>query len=400
MIRETVFTNARVVLENEIVHGDVLVRDGVIADIATRHGSAATSMDSVTGLASVDFDGDLLMPGLVELHTDHLESHAQPRPGTHWDALPAVLAHDAQLSGAGVTTVFDAIRIGRQDDRDDATVLARSLALAVEHANGAGITRAEHFIHLRCEVAAPATIAEFEAFDDITSLRLASLMDHTPGQRQYADADAFRRYMVGKGRVSADGIDAMMQTLKDVAEQYSLPNRSKIAELAAARGIALAAHDDATIEHVEESASFGVRISEFPTTELAAQAARERDQLIVMGAPNIVRGGSQSGNVAAARLLELGLLDILSSDYVPASPLQAIVQLDADGIYPLEKGSALVSGNPARAVGLDDRGQIAVGKLADLVRVQRHAQPADERHPLGRVVPVVRAVYRRGLRVS
>nr|WP_243683100.1 amidohydrolase family protein [Clavibacter michiganensis] len=143
-----------------------------------------------------------------------------------------------------------------------------------------------------------------------------------------------------------------------------------------------------------------MRISEFPTTEVAARAAREHGQLIVMGAPNIVRGGSQSGNVAAAELLALGLLDVLSSDYVPASPLQAIVQLDADGILPITRGVRLVSGDPARAVGLDDRGSIRVGARADLVRVHRHVVPASERHPGGRTVPVVRGVHLRGARVS
>ncbi|BDZ51429.1 phosphonate metabolism protein PhnM [Frondihabitans sucicola] len=389
MSRETVLTNARIVLHDEILHGSVLLRDGRIADISSDPSAAGD-----------DLDGDLLLPGLVELHTDHLESHAQPRPGTHWDAVPAVLAHDAQLSGAGVTTVFDAIRIGTQEGRNDSTDLARSLADAIEHADKAGITRAQHFIHLRCEVAAPATIAEFQAFDDVASLRLASLMDHTPGQRQYADVEAFRRYMVGKGRVSAAGIEPLMLELKEVAEHYSVPNRKAIAALASARGVALAAHDDATVEHVDESAAFGVMISEFPTTEIAARAAREHGQLIVMGAPNIVRGGSQSGNVAAADLLSLGLLDILSSDYVPASPLQAIVQLDADGEYPLVDGAKLVSGNPAQAVGLDDRGSIEIGRRADLIRVHRHTLEATDRHPLGRSVPVVRAVFREGARVS
>ena len=389
MSRETVVSNARIVLDDEILRGSVLIGDGMIVDIAP--GPTATGDD---------FDGDLLLPGLVELHTDHLEAHAQPRPGTRWDPVPAVLAHDLQLSGSGVTTVFDAIRIGDHQGRDDAAAVPRSLADAVEHAERAGITRVAHFIHLRCEVAAPDTVSEFQAFDDVASLRLVSLMDHTPGERQYADVEAYRRYMVGKGRVSADGIEAHMAQLKEIAQEYSASNRKAIAELAAARGLTLAAHDDATVEHVEESASLGVRISEFPTTEVAAQAAREHGQLVVMGAPNMVRGGSQSGNVAAAALLELGLLDVLSSDYVPASPLQAIVQLDADGAYPLVEGVRLVSGNPARAVGLDDRGVIAVGRRADLVRVHTHALPATERHPRGRAVPVVRSVYREGERVS
>jgi alpha-D-ribose 1-methylphosphonate 5-triphosphate diphosphatase len=384
---ETVLANARVVLPNTVVAGTVLIRDGAIAEI---------SEGTVT--PGEDLRGDYLLPGLVELHTDHLELHFTPRPGTNWDPIPAVLAHDVQLSGAGVTTVFDAIRIGSMKG-DDAPV-GRSLAEAIEHAVGAGITRAEHFIHLRCEVAAPATVEEFEAFDDVAAVRIASLMDHTPGQRQYADVEAFRRYMIGKGRVAQDGIEALMEQQREMAARYSVPNRGAIAKLAAARGITLAAHDDATIEHVEESASFGVRISEFPTTAVAAGAAREQGQLIVMGAPNIVRGGSQSGNVAASALLGRGLLDVLSSDYVPASPLQAVLQLAADGALPLEAGAQLVSSNPARAVGLHDRGEIAIGKRADLVWVHSHHLPANERHPRGRRVPVVRAVYRQGARVS
>lgn len=389
MSRDTVLTNARIVADDDIVRGTLLIRDGIIADIDPGHSAVGE-----------DLDGDLLLPGLVELHTDHLEAHALPRPGTHWDPVPAVLSHDAQLSGAGVTTVFDALRIGVLEGRDDATALARSLADAIEEVGRAGIGRAEHFIHLRCEVAAPETVVEFQAFDDHASVRLASLMDHTPGQRQYADVEAFRRYMVGKGRVSNDGIEPLMLKLKEVAAQYSIPNSKAIAALAADRGIALAAHDDATVEHVADSAALGVRISEFPTTVVAARAAREREQLIVMGAPNIVRGGSQSGNVAAADLLRSHLLDILSSDYVPASPLQAIVQLYADGVLSLTEGAKLVSDNPARAVGLDDRGSIAVGKRADLVRVHIHALPAVEQHPRGRAVPVVRGVYRQGVRVS
>lgn len=389
MSRETVLTNAHIVLDDDILLGSVLLRDGTIADISTTNTRRGD-----------DLGGDVLLPGLVELHTDHLETHARPRPGTHWDPVPAVLAHDAQISAAGVTTVFDAIRIGVQDAGDSATEMARVLADAVEHANTAGLTRAEHLIHLRCEVAAPATVSEFLEFDALPTVRLASLMDHTPGQRQYADIEAFRRYMVGKGRVSSDGVEKLMSDLAEIAAQHSIPNRKAISELATARGITLAAHDDATVEHVLESESFGVGISEFPTTHVAARAAREHGQRIVMGAPNIVRGGSQSGNVAAVDLLRDGLLDILSSDYVPASLLQAIVQLDADGIYPLVDGIKLVSTNPAAAVGLDDRGAIAVGKRADLVQLHTHRMPAFGSHRSDRAIPVVRRVFRGGERVS
>ena len=391
MTRETVFTNTRVVLGDETVLGSVLIRDGLIADVAT--GPATT--------VGEDLDGDHLMPGVVELHTDHLEYHFSPRPGVSWDPLPAVLAHDAQLSAAGATTVFDAVRIGSEPDgRDGAAAAAHRLAEAVESAMDAGLLRADHAIHLRCEVSSADCLDAFHEFDDDQYVRLASLMDHTPGQRQYADVEDFKRYYLAKRRVSEADFEQYVQLLHEQSALHADRNRQAIAGLAAERGITLAAHDDATPEHVAESVSLGVHISEFPTTVVAARAAVDQGLQVVMGAPNIVRGGSQSGNVAAADLLDLGLLDILSSDYVPSSPLHAVFQLAGDGVVSMAQGARLISTNPARAVGLDDRGEIAVGKRADLVRVATHELPADERRPKGRHMPVVRGVYRTGERVS
>lgn len=391
MTRETVFTNTRVVLGDETVLGSVLIRDGLIADVAT--GPATT--------VGEDLDGDHLMPGVVELHTDHLEYHFSPRPGVSWDPLPAVLAHDAQLSAAGATTVFDAVRIGSEPDgRDGAAAAAHRLAEAVESAMDAGLLRADHAIHLRCEVSSADCLDAFHEFDDDQYVRLASLMDHTPGQRQYADVEDFKRYYLAKRRVSEADFEQYVQLLHEQSALHADRNRRAIAGLAAERGITLAAHDDATPEHVAESVSLGVQISEFPTTVVAARAAVDQGLQVVMGAPNIVRGGSQSGNVAAADLLDLGLLDILSSDYVPSSPLHAVFQLAGDGVVTMAQGARLISTNPARAVGLDDRGEIAVGKRADLVRVATHELPADERRPKGRHMPVVRGVYRTGERVS
>jgi alpha-D-ribose 1-methylphosphonate 5-triphosphate diphosphatase len=390
MKRETILSNARIVGREEIPRGSVLIRDGQIADISS--GASA---------AGDDLGGDYLLPGVVELHTDHLEYHIAPRANVQWDPLPAVLASDAQLTASGATTVFDAVRIGSGVGKRDATVeAARLLADSIELAADAGLLRADHAIHVRCEVAAENCLNDFAQFADDPHVRLVSLMDHTPGQRQYANLELFKRYYIAKGLVTEEGFDAFVTPLIERSERYAGAHRTAIAKLASERGITLAAHDDATPEHVAESVALGVVISEFPTTVLAADAADSRGQHIVMGAPNIVRGGSQSGNVAAAELLGLGLLHILSSDYVPSSPLQAVFQLAADGALGLTDGVALVSGNPARAVGLDDRGEIAVGKRADLVRVQPHDLPASELHPRGRRVPVVRRVYRQGERVS
>jgi alpha-D-ribose 1-methylphosphonate 5-triphosphate diphosphatase len=389
MTRETVFSNARLVLDAEILHGALLVRDGLIADISPGQDTAGE-----------DLNEDYLLPGVVELHTDHLEYHISPRAGVRWDPLPAVLAHDAQVAGGGVTTVLDAVRVGRAPGAPGTDTAGRRLADSIELAADAGLLRADHSIHVRCEVSAEHCLDEFREFADDQHVRLVSLMDHTPGQRQYADLEVFKRNSVSKGRVRESEFDAWVAPLIERAERYSPGNRRAIAGLAAERGITLAAHDDATVEHVAESVALGTHIAEFPTTVMAAKSAAEHGQQMVMGAPNIVRGGSQSGNVAAEELLGLGLLHILSSDYVPSSPLQAVFQLAADGALGLVDGVKLVSGNPARAVGLDDRGEIAIGKRADLVRVRPYDLPVTERHPRGRRVPVVRGVYRQGARIS
>lgn len=394
MTRETSLSNARIVLDKEVLHGSVQIRDGLITDIAPGPGTSA-------GTGGEDLDGDYLLPGVVELHTDHLEYHFRPRPGVVWDPLHAVLAHDAQLAASGATTVLDAVRIGSGPGYHEGSAeTSRSLADSIELAGDAGLLRADHAIHVRCEVSCGDCLDAFAGFADDPHVRLVSVMDHTPGQRQFADLEAFKRNYLGKGNATEAEFEAYVTPRIEQAARYSDGNRRAIAGLASQRGITLAAHDDATPEHVAESVALGAHIAEFPTTVVAASMAAEHGQQIVMGAPNIVRGGSQSGNVAAAELLGLGLLHILSSDYVPSSPLQAVFQLAADGAIGLPEGAKLVSGNPARAVGLDDRGEIAVGKRADLVRVRPHDLPATDRHPHGRRVPVVRGVYRQGARVS
>lgn len=390
MSNETVFTNARIVLRDEVVHGSVRVADGMIADIS--------STPTTTG---EDLHGDFVMPGIVEVHTDQVEAHFQPRPKRYWDPIPAVIAHDAQMAASGMTTVLDALRIGTgPTDGNSMARNARTLVDAVVHAADSGLLRADHFVHLRCEVSTPDVVDVFDQVGLHERVRMVSLMDHTPGQRQYADVEAFRTYMVGKGRLTNDEFDAHVVELHRLSAAYADPHRRQMAERATARGITMAAHDDATQAHVDESTALGVGISEFPTTVDAARAARAAGQLVVMGAPNIVRGGSHSGNVAASELLAEGLLDILSSDYVPASPLQAAFLLFARGDLTLPAASRLISANPAKAVGLDDRGSIAIGTRGDLIRVHAYDEAPSEQHPLGVPVPIVRAVWREGARVA
>ena len=386
----TTLTNARIVLADDVVHGSLRIEDGVITEISDDPRAPGT-----------DLGGDIVMPGIVELHTDQVEAHFQPRPQRFWDPISAVIAHDAQMAASGMTTVLDALRIGSgPTDGNRMAANARLLIDAVIHATESGLLRADHYVHLRCEVSTADVVETFDEVGGHDRLRMVSLMDHTPGQRQYADVEAFRTYMVGKGRLLESEFDGHVEELHRLSARYADTHRREMAERASARAITMAAHDDATQAHVDESSALGVRISEFPTTVDAARAARAAGQLVVSGAPNIVRGGSHSGNVAALELLRAGVLDILSSDYVPASSLQAAFVLVSRGEATLPEVSRLLSANPARAVGLDDRGAIVSGLRADLIRVHAYDGAPAEQHPLGSPVPVVRSVWREGERVA
>lgn len=373
---DTAFRNARIVLADEVIEGGLAVAGG---DIAAIEGGGQTGED---------LEGDYLIAGLIELHTDHLENHYRPRTGVFWDPIAALHAHDVQIAGSGITTVFDSVRIGSDQDVPDMGPHVEKLTGAIAHAGEAGWLRAEHFVHLRCELPSHDVIEQFEAFAAHKQTRLASVMDHTPGQRQFRSIDDYKRfYRVGR---TSEELEQFITDRQTEHERYSAVHREHIVRRAGELGLALASHDDATLAHVEQAVADGVAIAEFPTTLEAAAAAHDGGLAILMGAPNVVRGKSHSGNISATDLVRAGLLDILSSDYVPFALLQAAFVLPhrVDG-FGLPEALAMVTRNPARAAGLTDRGEIAIGKRADLVRV--------------RVVgglPVIRGVWRQGNRVS
>lgn len=380
MPAEQILSNARLVLAEQVIHGSLLIRDGVIADIS----AGASSLPQAQ-----DLGGDLLLPGLVELHTDNLEKHMSPRPGVDWPSASAVLTHDAQIVSAGITTVFDALSIGDINPKGKRMQQLGVMLEAIAAAEAAGQTRAEHRLHLRCEVSHPQCLELFRELVEQPLVQLVSVMDHAPGQRQFARMEKYREYYMGKYHLSPAEMDAFVTEQLANSARHSDQQRAAIVDICQGRELALASHDDATLDHVEESAGYGMAIAEFPTTFEAAEASHARGLKVLMGAPNIVRGGSHSGNIAAADLAQRGVLDILSSDYYPASLLQAALGLaEQDNGYDLPRAIATISLAPARAAGLDDRGEIAVGLRADLVQAQVHKGQ-----------PVIGQVWRQGRRV-
>ncbi|MFP1727111.1 alpha-D-ribose 1-methylphosphonate 5-triphosphate diphosphatase [Lonsdalea quercina] len=360
-----IINNVRMVMSDEIISGSLSVHQGVIQHIS----------DAPSRLpGALDGGGAWLIPGLIELHTDNLDKFFTPRPGVSWPKASAMRAHDAAIVASGITTVLDAIAVG--DVRDGGHRLDNLLNMTdtVVATQRAGLNRAEHLLHLRCELPHKETLPLFEQLCDLPPVTLASLMDHSPGQRQFASREKYHAYYKGKYHLNDEAMAQFEAEQIEGSQRWSQSNRKEIVNLCRAKGIILASHDDASEEHVLDAYRHDVAIAEFPTTAIAARAAHRVGMRVLMGAPNVICGGSHSGNVAAHQLAEEGLLDILSSDYYPASLLEAAFLLAEDerNPYSLSQAIALVSRNPAQALHLNDRGLIAEGKRADLVLVRRH----------------------------
>ncbi|ATM89420.1 TPA: alpha-D-ribose 1-methylphosphonate 5-triphosphate diphosphatase [Klebsiella aerogenes] len=362
-----IINNVKLVLEDETINGSLEVQEGRIY-------AFAESQSRLPG--ALDGEGGWLLPGLIELHTDNLDKFFTPRPKVDWPAHSAMSSHDALMVASGITTVLDAVAIGDVRDGGDRLENLEKMINAVEETQKRGLNRAEHRLHLRCELPHHTTLPLFEKLVDREPVTLVSLMDHSPGQRQFANREKYREYYQGKYQLSGEQMQRFEEEQMALAATWSLPNRQAIAAMCRERQIALASHDDATHEHVAESYRLGSVIAEFPTTLAAAQASRQHGMNVLMGAPNIVRGGSHSGNVAAHQLAASGLLDILSSDYYPASLLDAAFRIadSDDNAFTLAQAVRLVSKHPAQALGLHDRGVIAEGKRADLVLAHRRGE--------------------------
>ncbi|MEM7075947.1 MAG: alpha-D-ribose 1-methylphosphonate 5-triphosphate diphosphatase [Pseudomonadota bacterium] len=380
MTQNFTLANATLVLADRTVTGRIEIEGDTIAGL---------DEGGTVPPGAIDCAGDFVAPGLVELHTDNLERHIQPRPKVDWPHNAAILAHDAELASVGITTVFDAMRVGSiPGARGRYVKYARGLSRELMDLRRNDALKISHFLHLRAEVCSETLAEEMAEFDEADRVGIVSLMDHTPGQRQFRDMSKLEDYYKGKYGMSDAQYTAHIAHLHVLSAANSARHEALVVAEARRYGAVLASHDDTTEEQVEVSARHGVVIAEFPTTQDAARASTARGIAVIMGAPNLIRGGSHSGNVAASELAEAGCLDILSSDYVPSALLYGAVRLGQDW-GDMAAGIATVTRNPARAVGLEDRGEVTVGRRADLVRFAVRGG-----------APVVRAVWSRGGRVA
>lgn len=377
-----IIDNAKLVLGDEIIDGHITAQDGIITEIAAGRTTVA---------GAIDAHGSYVLPGFIEVHTDYMDRCFTPRPKTQWPASSAMNMHDGVMALAGVTTVCDAIAIGYAMDGGDRAENVQRIVDAIIAGEINRSNRIQHFLHLRCELNSATTVGLFEQFADIEQVRLVSLMDHAPGQRQFVSLEKFRDYYQGKYGLNTQQMADFEQEQLALSQQWSAKNRKNIAAQCSDKGIVLATHDDATIAHVEEALEHGCRIAEFPTTIEAAKSSHKHKMRVVMGAPNVVRGGSHSGNIAAHDLAAMGCLDILSSDYYPSSLVDAVFTLTKreDNNLSLVDAVKMVSKTPAEVLQLNDRGELAVGKRADLAIVTLHHD-----------APRVEQTYVQGRRIS
>lgn len=372
--------NAQLVLPDRVITGFVAIENGEITEIVEG--------DTVPD-GALDCKGDLVLPGLVELHTDNVERHIEPRPKVDWPHLPALIAHDAELASTGITTVFDAMRVGSIPSGKGRYIdYARNLANELLAARAAGLFKISHFLHLRAEICSETLMDEMAAFGPADRVGIVSLMDHTPGQRQFRDLGVLKDYVTKKRGMSDAEFADHVANLLNLQERFGARHEAGAVAEAKRLGAVLASHDDTTAEHVATSARNGVGFAEFPTTVEAARACREYGLAVMMGAPNLIRGASHSGNVAAEELARSDLLDIVSSDYVPSALLLSafcLAQIWED----LPRAVATVTRNAAQAAGLKDRGALQCGMRGDVLRV----------HQFGST-PLLRGVWRQGQKIG
>jgi alpha-D-ribose 1-methylphosphonate 5-triphosphate diphosphatase len=374
-----ILSNARIVTPEGVVSGTLSLQDGVIS-----------SIDSGTSALGIDCEGDWLIPGIIDIHTDNLERHFFPRPNIDWDPVSAAIVHDGLCISVGVTTVYDSLSVGSfgfGDSRkpDNLHRLVNGLHAAVDD----GMLKADHKIHWRCEAPSDVLSDWLPSLAERPLTGLYSLMDHTPGQRQYRNASRFFTMWRKEGLSEAD-IEARMADRAERVAKNDARNRRFVAEIAHGQKLPLASHDDETAAHIEDAASHGVTVAEFPVTAEAAEAARAHGMSVIMGGPNLIRGGSYSGNVPASELIEAGMHIGFASDYVPRSLIECAFAL-ANGRWglPMEQAVDTVTGAPARAMRLHDRGALVPGRRGDVVRVRQHQ---------GQVI--VRGVWTGGTRVG
>lgn len=357
---KTYLSNARLALADEVIDdAAVLLEDGVIR---------AVNPDSAGDAEEHNLNGNLLMPGMIDLHCDALEKEVEPRPGVHFPLDFACAQADKRNAAAGITTIYHALSFAADELGVRNNQFAADIARAVHDWQPHALV--DNRVHCRYEITDQGGLPILQTLLEEQAMHLVSMMDHTPGQGQFKDLAAFRNYLTRTYKKTADEVDVIVER-KLAAAEGAFERMQMLAASAHAAGISVASHDDDCAERVDTMKSIGADISEFPITLDAARAAKESGMATIYGAPNILRGGSQSGSMKAIDAIHHQVADCLCADYAPAALIVAVHKIPELSELDLAAAIRLVTLNPAKAAQLGDRGEIAVGKRADLICIEQ-----------------------------
>jgi len=346
-------TGGAVLKDGAMVKDALALRDGVVAQVPA------------AGAARFDATGLLVMPGLVDIHGDAHERQLQPRPGVDLPVGLALRDSAAQLIACGITTAYLGVTLSWEPGlRSLDAWRALKAALPAARARAATDLR----VHLRFEADNLDALEDALAGIADGSVHLLGFNDHTPAiARKLKDPVQVAKY-AGRAGMAAGDFAGLAEAA--MARRDEVPAaRERLAAAAREARIPMLSHDDATLEDRDHYRAHGATICEFPMAEAVAAHARAAGEHVVMGAPNVVRGGSHLGWASAAPLAERGIVTVLASDYVWPAMLEAAFVMVARGVLDLPAAWALVSENPARACGLADRGRLAPGLRGDVVVV-------------------------------
>ncbi len=351
-------TRARVVLYDEVLEdASLLIEEGVIR---------AINPESCGEARIQDLKGELLMPGMIDLHCDALEKEVEPRPNVHFPLDFACAQADKRNAAAGITTVYHALSFASDELGVRNTRFAAQVAEAVHDWRPHGLV--DNRVHCRYEITDETGVAVLQQLLADNAMHMISMMDHTPGQGQFKDMAAYRDFLTRTYKKTADEVEVIVERKLEAASG-AFARMQTLARDAHRAGIAVASHDDDSAARVETMSGIGADISEFPITLEAAQAAKAAGMSTIFGAPNILRGKSQSGSMKAIDAIHAGVADCLCADYAPATLIVAVLRIPQASDLSLPEAVRLVTANPARAAKLDDRGVIEVGRRADLIAV-------------------------------
>lgn len=354
-----------------LIHATVVLADAVQDDVAVLiEGDRIAALDPIAsnGARVVDLTGRILIPGLIDLHCDALEKEVEPRPNVHFPLDFACAQADKRNAAAGITTVYHALSFANHELGVRNNTFAAEIARAVHQWQPHALV--DNRVHARYEVTDETALPILSQLVEEGHAHLISFMDHSPGQGQFRDMEAYRGYLASTYKMDESTLDEILAR-KAKAAQGAMARMESLAQTARLQNVAIASHDDDSPEKVAIIEALGAVISEFPINLETAHAARARGLATLFGAPNILRGQSQSGNMRALDAVLAGVADCLCGDYSPAALLPSVMQLPKLAGITLSEAVALVTRNPARAIGLADRGEIAVGQRADLVEIKQ-----------------------------